>query len=272
VVGLKATLGKIPNESFPDPFGNYAFVGPMARTVADCALMFDVMQGAEPRDPWSLLAPPTPPMRAVKGMRIGWMEHVGHYRTHPEVLAAMRGARAALEAAGAITEDLRDPCFDDVFETYVVVATTAHAARLGPLEETHGDRMTASMRESIGIGRGFSGADLVRAVDRRGALHRAVQRLFTRFDLIATPTMLAPPAPLDAGGSVASGFYAEWAAPLYPLNLTGHPGASVPVGFGSEGTPIGLQLIGPWHGEAPILAAAAALEQALDWPSQWPDL
>ncbi|WP_206030197.1 amidase [Roseomonas sp. AR75] len=272
VVGLKATLGKIPNESFPDPFGNYAFVGPMARTVADCALMFDVMQGPEPRDPWSLLAPPMPPMPAVQGLRIGWMEHVGHYRTHPEVLAAMRGARAALEAAGAITEDLRDPCFDDVFETYVVVATTAHAARLGPLEETHGDRMTASMRESIGIGRGFSGADLVRAVDRRGALHRAVQRLFTRFDLIATPTMLAPPAPLDAGGSVASGFYAEWAAPLYPLNLTGHPGASVPVGFGSEGTPIGLQLIGPWHGEAPILAAAAALEQALDWPSQWPDL
>jgi Asp-tRNA(Asn)/Glu-tRNA(Gln) amidotransferase A subunit family amidase len=90
-----------------------------------------------------------------------------------------------------------------------------------------------------------------------------------RFDLIATPTMLAPPAALDAGGSVASPFHAEWAAPLHPFNLTGHPAASVPVGFGAEGTPIGLQLIGPWHGEAPILAAAAP-EQALGWAGKWP--
>ncbi len=270
VVGLKATLGRIPNETFPDPFGNYAFVGPMARTVADCALMFGVMAGAEPRDPWSLDIAPVPPAPAVKGLRIGWVEQFGRYRTHPEVLAAMEGARAALEAAGAVTEPLADPCFDDVFETYIVVATTAHAARLGPLEERNGARMTESMRESIGIGRRFTAADLVRAMDRRGALFRAVQRLFGRFDLIATPTMLAPPVALDAGGSVATAFYAEWAAPLYPFNLTGHPAASVPAGFGAEGTPIGLQLVGPWHGEAPILAAAAALEAALDWPARWP--
>ncbi|MGG5823226.1 amidase [Falsiroseomonas sp. HW251] len=270
LVGLKATLGRIPNETFPDPFGNYAFVGPMARTVADAALMFSVMEGAESRDPWSLGLPPHPPAAPVKGLRIGWIEHFGKYRTHPEVLAAITTARKALEEAGAIIEPLADPCFDDVFDTYIVVATTAHAARLGPLEERAGEKMTDSMRDSIGIGRRFSAADLVRAMDRRGALHRAVQRLFGRFDLIATPTMLAPPAPLDAGGSVASAFYAEWAAPLYPFNLTGHPAASVPCGFGSEGTPIGLQLVGPWHGERRILTVAQALEDALDWPSRWP--
>jgi aspartyl-tRNA(Asn)/glutamyl-tRNA(Gln) amidotransferase subunit A len=272
LVGLKATLGRIPNESFPDPFGNYAFVGPMARTVADCALMGSVMEGADPRDVHSLGVPPHPPAPAVKGLRIGWVEQFGTYRTHPEVLAAMATARAALEAAGAVIEPLADPCFENVFETYIVVATTAHAARLGPLEEKAGDRMTASLRESIGIGRGFSAADLVRAMDRRGALFRAVQRLFGRFDLIATPTMLAPPPALDAGGSVASAFYAEWAAPLYPFNLTGHPAASVPAGLSSEGTPMGLQLVGPWHGEARILSAAAALEEALRWPEQWPAL
>lgn len=270
VVGLKATLGRIPNESFPDPFGCYAFVGPMARTVADCALMFAVMAGPEPGDPWSLgLAPPGPPP-PLRGLRIGWMERLGAYPTHPEVLAAMQAGRAALEAAGAIVEPFADPCFENVFETYIVVATTAHAARLGPIEEAAGARMGASLRESIAIGRRWSGADLVRAMDRRGALHRAVQGLFARFGLIATPTLLAPPVALDAGGSVASAFYAEWAAPLYPFNLTGHPAASVPVGFGAEGTPIGLQLVGPWHGEAAILAAAAALEQALDWPARWP--
>jgi aspartyl-tRNA(Asn)/glutamyl-tRNA(Gln) amidotransferase subunit A len=272
VVGLKATLGRIPNETFPDPFGNYAFVGPMARTVTDCALMGSIMEGADPRDPHSLGAPPHPPQPAVKGLRIGWVEHFGKYTTHPEVLACMTGARAALEAAGAIVEPLSDPCFDDVFDTYLVIATTAHATRLGPLEEKAGDRMTASLRESIGIGRRFTALELVQAMDRRGALFRAVQNIFARFDLVATPTMLAPPAALDAGGSVATAFYAEWAAPLYPFNLTGHPAASVPVGFSDENTPVGLQLVGPWHGEGRIVAAAVTLEEALGWPERWPRL
>jgi len=270
VVGLKATLGRIPNETFPDPFGNYAFVGPMARTVADCALMYGVMAGAEARDPWSLGVAPGRPAPGVAGLRIGWVEQFGTYRTHPEVLAAMAGARTALERAGAIVMPLSDRCFDDAFATYIVIATSAHAARLGPLEEGAGEQMSSSLRESIAIGRGWSGADLVRAADRRGVLYRAVQRLFGRFDLIATPSMLAPPVALDAGGSVASPFYAEWAAPLYPFNLTGHPAASLPIGLSAEGTPIGLQLVGPWQEEVLILTAAAALEAALGWPDRWP--
>ncbi len=270
VVGLKATLGRIPNETFPDPFGNYAFVGPMARSVADCTLMFEVMAGAEPRDPHSLRLPPSGPPPAVRGLRIGWMPHFGRYRTHAEVLVCLDAARNALVAAGAEVEDLSDPCFNDVFAIYQPIATVAHAARLGPLEERAGERMTPSLRESIAIGRRFGAAEYQQVVDRRGALFRAVQALFARFDLIATPSMLAPPVALNAGGSVAATFYAEWAAPLYPFNLTGHPAASVPAGFSSEGTPIGLQLVGPWHGEAVILGAAAALEEALDWPRWWP--
>jgi aspartyl-tRNA(Asn)/glutamyl-tRNA(Gln) amidotransferase subunit A len=271
LVGLKATLGRIANETFPDPFGNYAFVGPMARTVADCGLMYSVMAGTDARDPWSLAVPGDAEAR-VRGARIGWVEDFGKFRTNAEVLAAMATARAALEAAGAVIEPLSDACFDDVFDTYVVIATSAHAARLGAIEARAGERMTASMRESISIGRSWSAADLVRAADRRGALFRAVQKLFGRFDLIATPAMLAPPVALEAGGSVATAFYAEWAAPLYPFNLTGHPAASVPCGFSGEGTPIGLQLVGPWHGEARILAAAAALESALGWQKAWPAL
>lgn len=60
-----------------------------------------------------------------------------------------------------------------------------------------------------------------------------MQRLFERFD--ATPTMTAPPKPLDAGGSIATEMYAEWAAPLYPFNLTGHPALSAPAGFSTGG-------------------------------------
>jgi aspartyl-tRNA(Asn)/glutamyl-tRNA(Gln) amidotransferase subunit A len=276
LVGLKATLGRIPNEFFPDTFGNYAFLGPLARTSADAALLLSVMAGRDDGDPWSIAAPPPPKHdlagASIAGLRIGWIEHFGHYRTDPAILGPLHEALSVLAGQGAQVEPLIDPCFDGAYDTYIVIATAAHAARLGPVEERSGDRMTPSMRESIGIGRRWSGVDLLRAQDRRTALFRAVQRLFDRFDLIATPTMLAPPPTLDANGSVATPWYAEWAATLYPFNLTGHPAASVPAGFSPDGLPVGLQLVAPWHEEGRILGAAAVLEQAMRWPEKWPGL
>jgi len=274
VSGIKATLGRIPNETFADAFGNYAFVGPMARTVDDVALYLSVMAGPVAGDPYSIGAPPldsSPLTRDdVKGLRIGWIEHFGRYRTESEVAALTGAAVAALESRGAIVEPLRDDCFNDLFDTYVVIATTAHTARLSAFADQLGDGMTPSLRESIAKGQGYSTTDLLRAVDRRTQFYRAMQALFERFDLIVTPTMTAPPKKLDAGGSVATEMYAEWAAPLYPFNLTGHPAASFPAGFTRDGLPVGLQVVGPWFAERRILSAGAALEAATDWAKKRP--
>ncbi|MGL4290446.1 MAG: amidase [Phreatobacter sp.] len=266
VAGIKATLGRIPNEVMPDGFANFAFVGPMARDAGDVALLLSVMAGPLASDPYSIGAP-TSDLRApvadgaAKGLRIGWVEHFGRYRTDPEVARLTRAAVMALAGEGASVEELRDPCFDDVFETYVVLATTAHATRLGPLAERFGDAMTESLRASIARGIRYSAVEWQRAGDKRTTLFRSVQRLFERFDIIATPTMLAPPTRVDAGGSIETAMYAEWAAPLYPFNLTGHPAASVPAGLTAEGLPVGLQLVGRWFAEPRILDVAALLER-----------
>lgn len=276
-VGLKATLGAIPFESFPDAFGSYAYAGPIARHAADAALMFAAVAGPDDADPYSLLRP-LPSGRvseegAARGLRIGWIEHFGPYRTDPEVARLTTAAVQALAAEGARVEPIAPPCFGAVFETYQVIATAAHAARLGPLAERWGQAITPSMRESIAIGARWSASDLVRAQDRRTALFRDVQALFRRFDLIATPTMLAPPPPLDANaGSVATEWYAAIAAPLYPFNLTGHPAASVPAGFTEDGLPVGLQLVGRWDSEQRILDAAAFLEARLGFASKRPPI
>ncbi len=272
VLGLKATLGRIPFETIPDGFANFAFVGPMTRTVDDLALLLSVMSGPVAADPFSLATAPAVfvPTPSVRGLRIGWIEHFGRYRTEPETARLTRDRLLSLQAEGAEVEELHDPCFDDVFATYVVLATTAHAARLGPLVEAWGDRLTESIRVSIARGQGWSAVEWQRAHDRRTALFRSVQRLFETYDLIATPTMTAPPTGLGAGGSIETDMYAQWAAPLYPFNLTGHPAASVPAGFTAAGLPVGLQLIAPWHAEQRILEAAALLEQLHGWQALWP--
>jgi aspartyl-tRNA(Asn)/glutamyl-tRNA(Gln) amidotransferase subunit A len=277
LVGLKATLGRIPFEA-PDGFGNYSFVGPMARRVQDVSVLFSVMAGMLAADPFSLGAPALPksilgaPEGTTAGLRIGWIEHFGRYRTEPEVAALTSAAVRAFERQGAHVEELHDPCFDDVFDTYTVIASSAHAARFGGLVERWHERMTPSILDSIAKGTRWSAVDLVHAHDRRTALFRAVQRLFERFDVIATPTMTAPPKPLDAGGSIATEMYAEWAAPLYPFNLTGHPALSVPAGFTASGLPVGLQLIGPWFAEAQLLGVAARLERINPWHERRPSM
>jgi aspartyl-tRNA(Asn)/glutamyl-tRNA(Gln) amidotransferase subunit A len=276
VVGLKPTLGCVPSERVPDGFANFSFIGPMARTAGDTALLLSVMAGPVAADPFSIGAGAMKvadrAVPGVQGLRIGWIEHFGHYRTEPAVAGLTRAAVMALAGQGAVVEEVREPCFDDVFARYIVLATTAHAARYGHLVETWGDRLTASIRASIANGQRYSAVAWQQAHDWRTTLFRAVQALFTRYDIIATPTMTAPPPTVDAEGSIATEAYAAWAAPLYPFNLSSHPAISVPAGMTADGLPVGLQLVGPWFGEARLLSAAASLEQTLDWPARRPPL
>lgn len=276
LVGLKATLGRIPFEA-PDGFANYAFVGPMARRAEDTAVLLSVIAGPLAADPYSLAVPPfsvemTTAECAAAGMRIGWVEHFGPYRTDPEVARLTATAVRELETRGAHVEELRDPCFDDVFDIYTVIASSAHAARFGRLVERWRDHMTPSIIDSIAKGSCWSAAEWMRVHDRRTDLFRAVQALFDHFDVIATPTMTAPPKPLDAGGSIATEMYAEWAAPLYPFNLTGHPALSAPAGFTAAGLPVGLQLVGPWFGEERLLRLATLLDMLTRWHERRPCL
>ncbi|HYZ31794.1 MAG TPA: amidase [Crenalkalicoccus sp.] len=275
-VGLKPTLGAIPVESVPDGFGNFAFTGPITRHTADAALVFAALAGPDEADPHSLRrARPDGRTRAdaaARGLRIGWIETFGPYRTDPEVARLTGAAMRLLAEEGAVVDPIAPPCFAAVYETYQVIATAVHAARLGPLAAQWGEALTASLRGSIAIGARWSATDLLRAQDQRTTLYRDVQALFRRFDLIATPTLLVPPPGIEADGSVATTWYGEVAAPLYPFNLTGHPAASVPAGFTAGGLPVGLQLVAPWDAEQRILDLAALLEARQGFAQRRPPL
>ncbi len=276
VLGLKATLGRVPHDGFADTFGNYSFVGPMARDVRDMALMLSVMSGPDIADAHSRAVPPFPvdavTLPSLRGLRVGWMPQFGGTPADPDIAALTARAVRLMAEDGAEVSEFSDSAFDDAFDTYVVIATAAHAARLGPFVARFGERMTASLKASIAQGGAYTAADLMRAIDRRTVLYRHTQRLFDRFDVLAMPTMTVPPPPLDAGGAINTLHYAAWARTLYPFNLTGNPAASVPCGFASDGLPVGLQIVGPWHEEGRIIDAAAFLEGTIRWADRRPPL
>jgi aspartyl-tRNA(Asn)/glutamyl-tRNA(Gln) amidotransferase subunit A len=265
--GIKATLGRIPFEIIPDTFANYAFTGPITRDAHDLGLFLAVMSGPADVDAHTIGIPALrpedlKPKQSVRGLKVGWIGRFGGVAVDGEVAALTARAVKQFEDAGAIVEALDVPAFADVFDYYVVIATTAHAARLGPVAEKHRSRMTDSMLGCIRQGGTFSAAQWQMASDRRTALFRTVQRLFDKVDVIATPTLNAPPKPVDEGGAINTPMYAEWAKSLYPFNLTGHPAASAPCGFTAGGLPVGLQIIAPWYEEARLIDIAAFLQAA----------
>ncbi len=270
VVGLKATLGAIPNLQAPDLFGANSYVGPMARDVAGTRLMFDVLAGPDRRDPYGqIAAPPRRPLAQGERPRIAFLLRCGN-RLDPEVEAAVVAAMKRAEALGMIVEPIEldlvamEPHF-------LVLLRSLLLARLGARAERSPELFDPTLLATIEAGRGYSATDLCEAQFARTDCFAKVQEILSNHDLIASPTLSAPALPvgLDPLGSItiagqdAGTIRGAWYPYTFPFNLTGHPALSLPCGRSTEGLPIGLQLVGRWHEDSYLLDVAARLEQAI---------
>src|SRR5262249_31903188 len=138
------------------------------------------------------------------------------------------------------------------------------------------DRFDPSLAIQIEAGMCWSAVDFVRAANVRRTLNDAFMRFFSRYDLLLTPTMAAPPPPVkvEAHEEIAARMVTRlgWLAFPFPLNLIGYPAASVPWGWTREGLPVGLQIAAPRLADARVLCAAAAFETLAPWADKRPPL
>jgi aspartyl-tRNA(Asn)/glutamyl-tRNA(Gln) amidotransferase subunit A len=268
-------MGRVPRVQSPDTFGNYSALGPMSRDARDLATMLSIISGAARDDAASLRGPPFLTDEAVekeRPLRVGWIADPGGYAVDREVQTLTFEALEALRDARLETISIDGEFLHGVFGAYRVIAAVGHAA--WARNQTESDRALASesYRRIVAHGGSYSAVELTVAQEERTSLFRAVQTVFDSVDVIATPSLTAPPKTVDAEGSVDSDSFAVWAAALYPFNLTGHPALSVPCGFTAAGLPVGLQLVAPWGGEARLLSLAATMEVARPWTAQRPNL
>ncbi len=280
IVGHKATLGAIPHVHAPDLFGNNSFIGPMTRSVEEARLLYDVLAGPSLRDPYGQTPLPTPepfPKDSLSGMTFGWMPMVGNPVVDPEVIAAAEHAVELLQTMGASVETIHFD-FAALEDSFLVILQSALHARLAPHLETFGDRIDPSLRITIEAGAQWSASDLQQAQAQRSETFRQLQKGFETFDLLISPTLSAPPLPVDQNphGEVtianqsAGRLRGAWYPYTYPFNLTGHPALSLPCGATASGLPIGLQIVGPWHSDTHVLDLASRLEALLPWQQQHP--
>jgi aspartyl-tRNA(Asn)/glutamyl-tRNA(Gln) amidotransferase subunit A len=271
IVGMKATLGVVPHLQAPDLFAANSFTGPMARDVADTALLFGIIAGFDRRDPYGQATAPDATRGSLAGLRVGWMARCGNRLLDREVEAATTGAVKLMEQAGAVVEPIEID-FVALERHFLVILESGIAARVGPHVERFRDRLDPHLITTIEKGRLHSAIALHEAGAARSAMFRRLQEAFERFDVIVSPVLAAPPPPLDArlpdgpvliegeeSGAIRGGLYPY----TFPVNLTGHPALSMPCGVTARGLPIGLQIIGRWHADRFLLDVALQLETRL---------
>lgn len=266
LVGMKPTYGRIPHYP-PPPFGTLAHAGPLAWTVADAALMFDVLAGPDPRD-WRAAPPegisyPQALEGGVEGLRVAYSPDLGFVEVDPEVATAVREAVGALEELGAHVEEV-DPGFKDPVECFNVHWYAACATVLAGFDDEQRAEMDPGLVEVARIGAGHTATDLVEAGGARDRLGILMSQFHRSWDLLVTPTLPIPA--FGAGREVPEGWggqrWTGWTPFTYPFNLTQQPAISVPCGFTSAGLPVGLQIVGGRFADALVMRAAHAYQRA----------
>jgi len=283
VFGLKPSRGRIP--TYPLLSGwetldrRVAHLGPLTRTVADAALMMEVMAGRDDRDPVSL---PEGKMvfrrelkRGVRGLRIAWSFELGYAVVDKIVKVAVESAVRVFAELGAKLEEAR-PDFPPMHEAFQLLFAADCAGAIGDRLEEWKERLDRGLVRLAEFGLKASGPDYVRAVNKGHLLWERLQLFFEKYDLLLTPTLPVPPFPVGidwprevAGQKVHPLNYLAF---TYPFNLTGQPAASVPCGWTADGLPVGLQIVGRRFEDATVLRAAAAFEEARPWADRWPEI
>jgi aspartyl-tRNA(Asn)/glutamyl-tRNA(Gln) amidotransferase subunit A len=266
VVGLKPTYGRVP--LYPaSPFGTLSHAGPMTRSVADAALMLDVLAQPDARD-WSGLPPPPASYAerlddGIRALRVAYSPTLGYAAVDPEVAESVRRAVHVLAGLGAEVDEV-DPGFDDPVGAYHVLWFSGAAK----VVQAYGDdalaRIDPGLAEIVAEGNELTALDYLAATQVRVDLGARMGRFHERYDVLVTPTLPIPA--FEAGAEVPAGSglrrWTGWTPFTYPFNLTQQPGLSVPCGLTAAGLPVGLQIVGPRHADALVLRVGHAYERA----------
>jgi amidase len=269
VVGLRPSPGRVPQ--WPAEVGWFplAVDGPMARTVADAALMLSVLAGPDPRSPIAVSEDggqfARPLGRDFEGTRVAWAKGLG-LPFEPAVREAVDGQRGVFESLGCVVEEAEPDLAgaDEAFKAW-----RAWAFELGLAEdlEKHRDQMKDTVVWNIEAGARLTGPQLGRAeVVRTQAYHR-VREFLERYEFLVLPVSQVLPFPVEQEyvaeiGGVAMGTYIDWMKSCYLISAVGNPALAVPCAFTEGGLPVGLQIVGRHQDDWGVLQLGHAFEQA----------
>jgi amidase len=270
VVGLRPSPGRVP--SWPKELGwsPLSVDGPMARTVADVALILSAIAGPDARAPISILEPgglfARPLDRDFNGVRVAWAAALGDVPFDPRVRAVVDAQRATFEALGCTVEDAA-PDLSDADDIFQALRAWSFEVMLGDEWRRHRDQLKDTIVWNIEAGMKLTGVELGRAEVKRTALYHRARLFMQTYEFFVLPTVQVPPFDVDQPyvteiDGVPMTTYIDWMKSCYAITTIGHPAISVPCGFTADGLPVGLQIVGRHQDDWGVLQLAHAFEQA----------
>ncbi|MEO7371308.1 MAG: amidase, partial [Ilumatobacteraceae bacterium] len=280
LVGLKATIGRIPRGPRAD-YGNLTVtIGCLSRSVRDTARWFDVCNGHEARDPLSLPrvegweAGLGTHIASLRGARVAIVPTWGNATVSPVMWELLDEAAVGLiDGLGMSRVDAIDTKLPNMGAAWSISGMIAVEAQLGELWPTCAEQLTPEMRYGLESTKGLYNADARAKIERRRIeLNEAMARIFDPVEGVDfVMTASNPDVAFDADGPLPSVFGGVEAGAknngrlTFPANLHGNPAISIPAGT-LDGLPIGLQVVGRHHSEALLLDLALSVERSRPWP------
>lgn len=265
--GLKPTHGSVSLRGAMPMIPAFDSGGPLAVSAEDCLLVHQLLAGYDDAYLYSSadLAPRQPP-KSLRGLRLGIPTRM-YTRCHPEVHAAVDEAAAVMMQMGMTMIEVEGPDPDEGAATWNTRwAEVANCYR----DLWDDERPSNYIKTLLAIGRGISGPDHAQGLERHLWVRRDFRRAFEMADVLLTPTSPYP-APritdeqVEVEGGTLDVHDGGAVRMTMPVNLAGLPALSIPVGYSSEGLPMGAQLIGQRFSEPLICAVGAAYQRETDW-------
>jgi Asp-tRNA(Asn)/Glu-tRNA(Gln) amidotransferase A subunit family amidase len=294
VFGLKPHFGRIPQAEMilAGYLGTFVHRGPIVRYVKDAALMLDVLAGPDDIDRYSLPKPNFSYSERIeeqpKKLKIGFSFDLGFIRIiDEEVKNSVLNSVQKFEKFDWIVEksdriNLKAPCETILGKIRIqmpelamwVIWTTGFAYSSKKLFKKWKDKLDPELVQSIKIGFNYSTENIKSAEFHRELIYNNICKHFKEYDILITPTLACPAFRLgisDAeeinGKKVGPG---AWMLYTFPFNMSGHPVASIPCGWSSDGLPIGMQIIGNRFDELTVLQVSKAFEELQPWQDKKP--
>jgi amidase len=281
VYGFRPTWGLVPGDADGDTFlATLATEGPMARDITDLALLLDVQAGENPAVPFGRRDRFSRPIAAdMRGKKIAWLaDWGGAYPMEPGILAQSETALRVFEDLGADVVPIAPPFpAEKLWRSWVTLRAMLNAGAKRHLYETPAHRAQTKPETLWEIEQGLTltAAAVYEASTIRSHWYAVAAALFDRFDALILPSAQVWPFlsewrwPQSING-VEMDTYHRWMEVVVPASLIGLPTLALPAGFGANGLPMGVQLIGRTGTDADILALGQAYHAATDWPGQHP--
>lgn len=276
--GIKPTYGRVSRFRVVPLAWSVDHAGPLARTAEDAAFVLQAIAGYDPNDETSDRKPVPDYAKSltgsVRGLRLGIPQNYFFEHIDSEIEWAVHAAVKILEGAGAKGVPVTLPHLEHspgmAAQITLVEATSYHE----PFMKKHIDDYGEEPRTKLEAGMYFLATDYVKSQRARTLLRQSFDQAFRNADVILAPTLPAFPPAIEEV-FVKSGDLREHVVDAFtrlniPCNLTGLPAMSVPCGFGANGLPIGLQIIGRAFDESTVLRVGHAYQSLTDWHRKTP--